>query len=63
MREETERFFDILRELRADGVTILLITHKLAEIMAVCDAVSVMRVLKQSLDPDNIMNPGKIISV
>ncbi len=27
------------------------------------DAVSVMRVLKQSLDPDNIMNPGKIISV
>ena len=41
--DETERFFDILRELRAGGVTILLITHKLAEIMAVCDAVSVMR--------------------
>ena len=35
---------DALREgLAADGVTILLITHKLAEIMAVCDAVSVMR--------------------
>ncbi|MFK7942035.1 MAG: ABC transporter ATP-binding protein [Paracoccaceae bacterium] len=41
--DETERFFDILRGLRDDGVTILLITHKLAEIMAVCDAVSVMR--------------------
>jgi simple sugar transport system ATP-binding protein len=40
---ETEQFFNILRELRSDGVTVLLITHKLAEIMAVCDAVSVMR--------------------
>ena len=41
--DETERLFGILRSLRDDGVTILLITHKLAEIMAVCDAVSVMR--------------------
>ncbi len=40
---ETERMFDILRGLRDSGVTILLITHKLAEIMALCDAVSVMR--------------------
>ena len=40
---ETEQLFNILRELRADGVTVLLITHKLGEIMAVCDAVSVMR--------------------
>ncbi|MEM7056694.1 MAG: ABC transporter ATP-binding protein [Pseudomonadota bacterium] len=40
---ETEQLFEILRGLAADGVTILLITHKLAEIMAVCDAVSVMR--------------------
>ena len=41
--DETEQLFQILRGLRADGVTILLITHKLAEIMAVCDGVSVMR--------------------
>jgi len=27
------------------------------------DAVSVMRALKMALDPDNIMNPGKIIRV
>ena len=40
---ETERLFEILRYLRDSGVTVLLITHKLAEIMAVCDAVSVMR--------------------
>jgi simple sugar transport system ATP-binding protein len=41
--EETERLFDILRGLKREGVTVLLITHKLGEIMAVCDAVAVMR--------------------
>ncbi len=41
--DETDRLFDILRALKADGVTILLITHKLREIMAVTDAVTVMR--------------------
>ena len=41
--EETDRLFDILRGLRDEGVTIILITHKLREIMEVCDSVSVMR--------------------
>ena len=41
--QETEQLFDILRTLRAQGVTVLLITHKLKEIMAITDAVSVMR--------------------
>ncbi len=41
--DETDRLFDILSGLRDDGVTILLITHKLREIMEGCDAVSVMR--------------------
>jgi simple sugar transport system ATP-binding protein len=41
--DETGRLFDILRALKRDGVTILLITHKLREIMEVTDAVSVMR--------------------
>ena len=41
--QETEQLFDILRTLKTQGVTILLITHKLKEIMAVTDFVSVMR--------------------
>ena len=41
--QETEALFDTLRTLRARGTTILLITHKLKEIMALCDAVTVMR--------------------
>ncbi|MEM7668335.1 MAG: ABC transporter ATP-binding protein [Pseudomonadota bacterium] len=41
--EETEGLFAILRELAREGVSILLITHKLNEIMSVTDQVSVMR--------------------
>ena len=41
--QETIGLFDILRSLREQGVTIVLITHKLKEIMSITDAVSVMR--------------------
>ena len=41
--QEAGRLFDILRIMKRDGVTLLLITHKLREIMAVTDAVCVMR--------------------
>jgi ABC-type uncharacterized transport system ATPase subunit len=40
---ETEQLFATLRRLRDRGTTVLLITHKLKEIMALCDAVTVMR--------------------
>ncbi len=41
--QETDALFDILRSLKNQGVTVILITHKLREIMAVTDYVSVMR--------------------
>jgi simple sugar transport system ATP-binding protein len=41
--QETEQLFVTLRQLRERGTTVLLITHKLKEIMALCDAVTVMR--------------------
>ncbi|MCA0399845.1 MAG: ABC transporter ATP-binding protein [Proteobacteria bacterium] len=40
---EAEQLFEVLAELRRQGRTILLITHKLKEIMAITDEVSVMR--------------------
>ena len=40
---EAAQLFRTLRTLRAQGTTVLLITHKLREIMALCDAVTVMR--------------------
>ncbi len=41
--QETDQLFKILSVLREQGVSILLITHKLREIMAITDNVSVMR--------------------
>ena len=41
--QETEALFVTLRRLRDAGCTLLLISHKLKEILGVCDAVTVMR--------------------
>ncbi len=41
--QEAARLFEILRAMRDRGVTVILITHKLQEIMAITDNVSVMR--------------------
>jgi ABC-type uncharacterized transport system ATPase subunit len=41
--QETEQLFRILRALKDRGVTILLITHKLKEVLAITDHVTVMR--------------------
>jgi simple sugar transport system ATP-binding protein len=41
--QETIQLFETLRRLRLLGTTIILITHKLKEVMALCDVVTVMR--------------------
>jgi general nucleoside transport system ATP-binding protein len=41
--QEADQLFRILEVLKREGVTIVLITHKLREIMAITDSVSVMR--------------------
>ncbi|MEL6584500.1 MAG: ABC transporter ATP-binding protein [Pseudomonadota bacterium] len=41
--DEADHLFRILRMLKAQGKTVMLITHKLREIMAITDDVSVMR--------------------
>ena len=40
---ETERLFDALRRLKANGVSIVYVSHRLAEIFMVCDRVSVLK--------------------
>jgi len=41
--QETDRLFDILRSMRDDGKAIVIITHKLNEVMALSDRVAVLR--------------------
>ncbi len=40
--QEIERFFDILRRMKQEGKAIIIITHKLEEVMAVSDRVAVL---------------------
>jgi ribose transport system ATP-binding protein len=40
---EAEILFEVLRRLRDDGVAILFVSHKLEEIFALCDRVTVLR--------------------
>jgi len=41
--QETDDLFEVLRGLKADGKTVIIITHKLKETMAVADSVTVLR--------------------
>lgn len=41
--QEIEKLFDILRKMREDGKSIIIITHKLNEVMEISDRVSILR--------------------
>ena len=41
--QETDQLFVTLRRLKERGTTLILITHKLREVMSLCGAVTVMR--------------------
>ena len=41
--QETKKLFDVLRKMREDGKSIIIITHKLNEVMEISDRVSILR--------------------
>lgn len=41
--EESERLFTVLRELRLQGASVLYVSHRLDEIMTICDKATVIR--------------------
>ena len=41
--QETDRLFDVMRNMKADGKALVIITHKLHEVMDVSDRVAVLR--------------------
>ncbi len=41
--QETEKLFSVLRNMRAEGKAVVLITHKLHEVLAVSDRVAILR--------------------
>lgn len=41
--QEVEKLFDVLRKMKEDGRSIIIITHKLNEVLAISDRVSILR--------------------
>ncbi len=41
--QESEKLFNVIRNMRADGKSIIIITHKMAEVLSVSDRVAVLR--------------------
>lgn len=41
--KETEHFFDVLRCLKKEGYAIIIITHRMSEIMAISDRITILR--------------------
>jgi len=41
--QETEKLFEVIRELRKDGKSVVYISHRLQEILAICDDITVLR--------------------
>jgi len=40
---ETEELFNAVRELKGDGKTVIFISHKLREVLAICDRITVLK--------------------
>ena len=41
--QEVDELFDNLRELKAEGLTVIFISHKLDEVLSVADEITVIR--------------------
>ena len=59
--QETTQFFEVLRNLKKEGYGIIIITHRMSEIMAISDKVTILRDGKQVADiVTKETNPGEL---
>ncbi|MDO4803626.1 MAG: ABC transporter ATP-binding protein [Lachnospiraceae bacterium] len=70
--QETDRLFDVMRNMKKDGKSMIIITHKLHEVMDVSDRVAVLRkgryigdVATRDTDPDQLteMMVGRAVAL
>jgi len=60
--EEAERLFGIMQGLKAQGIGVIFISHRLPEIFRVCDRITVMRDGRRvSTVPVAETNPGEVV--
>ncbi len=55
-KRESERLFDVVRQLRSEGVSVVYVSHRLSEVLDLADRISVMRDgrLIETLDNRNL---------
>ena len=51
--QEVRKLFDVLNKLRAEGKSIIFISHKMPEVLEICDKISIMRYSKMITTIDN----------
>ena len=64
-RRESERLFEVVRQLRAEGVTIIYVSHHLREVLDIADRITVMRDGRtiETIDNDDISETRLIRSM
>ncbi|WP_244642904.1 sugar ABC transporter ATP-binding protein [Phyllobacterium sp. 628] len=62
VRREADILFDLIRRLRADGITIIYISHYLNEIEALCDRATILRNGKDVATVDSRTTPAAKIA-
>ena len=50
--QETDRLFNVLRNMKSDGKSVIIITHKLQEVLSISDRVAILRKGKYICDMD-----------
>ncbi|MCL2368898.1 MAG: ABC transporter ATP-binding protein [Oscillospiraceae bacterium] len=62
---EIEGLFDMMRQLTAEGHTVIFITHKLGEVMTICDRCTVLRLgeVVASVDIDQIQDRKQLAAM
>ena len=56
---EVEHVLDLIRALKRDGISVILISHRLTDVFSVCDRIVVLRQGagdRRRRDPDTSMN-------
>ena len=59
--QETTQFFDVLRNLKKEGYGIIIITHRMSEIMAISDKVTILRMADRCRSCDCRHQSGRAV--
>lgn len=61
--EDSDNLLNLMLELKADGITCIIISHKLNEVMKVADSITVLRdgATIETMDKDETVNEDRII--